>query len=313
MVEDCNKLDTENLGGELINHELYKTANSLFRELFGVELWFKELQCLTQQELCSFVQSSENLKKLYNAKIIDINLNDNEDEVKDDLRMDIEEYIKPIVERYWTNDKLFDTILYVNDLLGKYSWGKIAITDLSELMDFFSEHIIDKVKFDILKKLSEEYDFTPMNIKYKVITVENYLNWKIWDIPLEVNYKKIERESILLECREKWCWINKYGRIIPLDYCWRHSYNAEIIIWDDESLSRKFSEYKWNDFSDFLVLECGWVKLTGKKYFSKFTEFERANSYFSFPINSITNRPQITPKQLDTIFDICGTIPKELA
>ena len=75
MVEDCNKLDTENLGGEkLINHELYKTANSLFRELFGVELWFKELQCLTQQELCSFVQSSENLKKLYNAKIIDINL-----------------------------------------------------------------------------------------------------------------------------------------------------------------------------------------------------------------------------------------------
>jgi hypothetical protein len=180
-------------------------------------------------------------------------------------------------------------------------------------MDFFSEHIIDKAKFDVLKKLSEEWDFTPISIRYKVIAVENYLNWKNWDVPLEVNYKEIERESVLLQCREQWGWINKYGKIIPLHYCWAHDYLAEIIIWDDECLRRKFSEYKWEDYREFLVQECGWVKFTGKKFFSKFTEFKRADSYFSFSINSITNRPQITSKQLDAIFDICGTIPKELA
>jgi hypothetical protein len=53
---------------------------------------------------------------------------------------------------------------------------KIEITDLLELMDFFSEHMIDKAKFGILKKLSEYRDFTPMNIKYMVIAVEKYLN-----------------------------------------------------------------------------------------------------------------------------------------
>jgi hypothetical protein len=40
--------------------------------------------------------------------------------------------------------------------LGQDSRERIEITDLPELMDFFSEHIIDKAKFDVLKKLSEE-------------------------------------------------------------------------------------------------------------------------------------------------------------
>jgi hypothetical protein len=50
------------------------------------------------------------------------------------------------------NNKLFETILYANDLLVR----KFMIDSLSEIMDFFSEHTIDKAKFDILKKLSEE-------------------------------------------------------------------------------------------------------------------------------------------------------------
>jgi hypothetical protein len=58
------------------------------------------LQCLTQHELYSFVQSSENFKKLYRAKIIYVNPDDDKDKVKHNLRMDIEEYIKPIVEKY---------------------------------------------------------------------------------------------------------------------------------------------------------------------------------------------------------------------
>jgi hypothetical protein len=151
-----------------------------------------------------------------------------------------------------------------------------------------------------------------MNIKYMVIAVEKYLNWKKWDIPSEINYEKIKKESILLESRDKWAWIDCYGNIIPLNQCWCHDGSAENIILGDKFLSERLSEYKWNDYREFLVQECGWVKFTGKKFFLKFTELERANSCFSFPINPITNRPRITHQQSDAIFDICGSIPKEL-
>ena len=311
MVEDCNKLNMEPGLNDIKTDELYRSINSTFWKLFGVEFWFNELQCLTQQELHSFLQSSENLKKLYDAKIIHVNPDNDKDKVKNYIDFCLE-YLKPVVEKYWTNDEVFDTILYVNDLLEPLSREKIEIEDLPELMDFFSKHIINKDKFDTYKKLSEYRGFSLMNIRYMVIAAENYLTRRKWEIPLEVNYKEIGRESVLLESRDKWAWIDPYGRIFPLSEL-SHADQAWHIISSDKYLRKKVSEYKWKDYREFLVQECGWVKFTGKKFFLKFVEVIRKDKpHFSFPINPITKRPRVTNEQLDAIIDICGTIPEEL-
>ena len=196
MVEDFDTLDVRQRADDERGDVICK-INSTFWKLLGVEFWLDELQCLTQQELISFLQSSENLKKLYYAWIIDINTNDSEDKIKDSLRMYVK-YIKPVIEKYWTNDELFDSILYVNDLFVSSPRYKIEIEDLPEVMDFFSKHIINKDRFDICINLSKYRHFAPMNIRYIVMAVENYLDRKKWKIPLEVNYKEIERESYLL-------------------------------------------------------------------------------------------------------------------
>lgn len=220
-------------------------------------------------------------------------------------------YLKPVIEKYWMNNKLFETILYANDLLVPNR--KFRIDCLPEIMDFFSKHPIDKAKFDILKKLSEEYDFTPMNIRYQVIAVENYLNWLGKNDSAEINYKKIKKEAVLLESREKWAWIDKYGKIIPLEQCWNHDATADDIILGDSFLNERLSEWKWRDYREFLVQEGRYVKFTGEKFFRNFTEFKRDKpSYFSFPTNPITKRPYVTAEQLDAIINICGTIPQEL-
>ncbi len=302
MVEDCNKLNMEPGLNDSKTDELYRSINSTFWKLFGVEFWFNELQCLTQQELHSFLQSSENLKKLYDANIIGISWR------KDILDIYIK-YVKPVFEKYWMNNKLFETILYANDLLVR----KFMIDSLSEIMDFFSEHTIDKAKFDILKKLSEEWDFTPMNLRYKVIALENYLNWLGENNPAEINYKKIKKESILLESREKWAWIDPYGKIVPLEQYWNHDATAANIILGDSFLDEKLSKWKRSDYREFLVQEGRYVKFTGEKFFRNFTEFKRGGpSCFSFPTNPITKRPRVTNEQLDAIIDIFGTIPEEL-
>lgn len=302
MVEDCNKLNMELGLNDSKTDELYRSINSTFWKLFGVEFWFNELQCLTQQELHSFLQISENLKKLYDANIIGISWR------KDILDIYIK-YVKPVFEKYWMNNKLFETILYANDLLVR----KFRIDSLPEIMDFFSEHTIDKAKFDILKKLSEEWDFTPMNLRYKVIALENYLNWLGENNPAEINYKKIKKESILLESREKWAWIDPYGKIVPLEEYWNHDATAENIILGDSFLDEKLSKWKRSDYREFLVQEGRYVKFTGEKFFRNFTEFKRDGpSCFSFPTNPITKRPRVTNEQLDAIIDIFGAIPDEL-
>ena len=306
MVEDCNKLNMEPGLNDSKTEELYRSINSTFWKLFGVEFWFNELQCLTQQELHSFLQSSEKLKKLYDANIIGISWGKD----KDILDIYIE-YIKPVFEKYWTNDEVFDTIIYASDLLVPNR--KFKIDSLSEIMDFFSKHIIDKAKFGILKKLSEEWNFTPMNIRYKVIALENYLNWLGENNPAEINYKKIKKESILLESREKWAWIDPYGKIVPLEQYWNHDATAANIILGDSFLDEKLSKWKRSDYREFLVQEGRYVKFTGEKFFRNFTEFKRGGpSCFSFPTNPITKRPRVTNEQLDAIIDIFGTIPEEL-
>lgn len=190
---------------------------------------------------------------------------------------------------------------------------KFKVTSLTEIVDFFSEHTIDKVKFDILKKLSEEWNFTPMNLRYKVIALENYLNWLGKNNLAEINYKKIKKESILLESREKWAWIDPYWKIIPLEQTRHHDRTACDIILGDSFLSKKLSEYKWNDYREFLVQGGRYVKFTGEKFFKNFTEFKRDRPCnFSFPINPITKRPCITNEQLGAIIDIFGVIPEEL-
>ncbi len=153
MVEDCNKLNMKPGLNDSKTDELYRSINSTFWKLLWVEFWVDELQCLTQWELYSFLQSSENLKKLYQAKILPINTNGDKNKVKDDIDRCLK-YLKPIVKKYWTNDEVFDTILYINDLLEPIPRDKIEIEDLPELMDFFSKHTINKDRFDIYKKLS---------------------------------------------------------------------------------------------------------------------------------------------------------------